>query len=225
MAGKSLPAYREIVHSTDPAIRRVHALVRRIFHLEQADRHSRAARLLREQEAVLWADYPPAICRSPSTWGVRGVASGTYLGNINMGVVGYLAGQRQGPRARGRFEARARLGTSFERDALKDRRGSRRGRHSARFRWDNPWLRAWFGTTGARLDFRPPTQASPGDKPARRAVYEGIARSVRRLASAGPGPSRYDLRADDDRAAPADANSVHAQGPRGTRLRRRDLEG
>ena len=56
MTGTTLPTYREIVHSTDPAIRRVHDLVRRTFHSNKLVGIHEWRDSLREKEAGLWSD-------------------------------------------------------------------------------------------------------------------------------------------------------------------------
>lgn len=186
MAGKSLPAYREIVHSTDPAIRRVHALVRRTFHSNKLIGIHEWRDSLREQEAGLWADIRWHLQIAEHMGRVVGVASGMYLGNINTGVVGYLA---VSARARGLgvgSRLRARLRASFRRDARK-LAGKPLDAVIGEVRRDNPWLRALVRNDRVlALDFtylQP--RLRPGDKPVSLVLYyEGIARPVHRLASA-----------------------------------------
>ena len=148
MAGKSLPTYREIVHSTDPAIRRVHDLVRRTFHSNKLIGIHEWRDSLREQEAGLWADIRWHLQIAEHLGRVVGVASGMYLGNINMGVVGYLA---VSARARGLgvgSKLRARLRNELPPGCPEDRRESRSRRSSARSAGTIRGSAPWCATTG-----------------------------------------------------------------------------
>lgn len=186
MTGTTLPTYREIVHSTDPAIRRVHDLVRRTFHSNKLVGIHEWRDSLREKEAGLWSDIRWHLVIAELAGRVVGVASGMYLGNINIGVVGYLA---VGARARGLgvgSKLRARLRASFHRDA---RRIAAKPLEAVigEVRRDNPWLRSLVRNERVlALDFgylQP--KLRPGDKPVSLVLYyEGIARPIRRLASA-----------------------------------------
>lgn len=186
MTGTTLPTYREIVHSTDPAIRRVHNLVRRTFHSNKLVGIHEWRDSLREKEAGLWSDIRWHLVVAEMAGRVVGVASGMYLGNINIGVVGYLA---VGARARGLgvgSKLRARLRASFHRDA---RRIAAKPLEAVigEVRRDNPWLRSLVRNERVlALDFgylQP--KLRPGDKPVSLVLYyEGIARPIRRLASA-----------------------------------------
>ncbi len=185
MAGTSLPTYREIVHSTDPAIRRVHDLVRRTFHSNKLIGIHEWRDSLREQEAGLWTDIRWHLQIAEHLGRVVGVASGMYLGNINVGVVGYLA---VSARARGLgvgSKLRARLRTSFHRDARK-LAGKPLEAVIGEVRRDNPWLRSLVRNDRVlALDFKYlQPRLRPGDKPVSLVLYyEGIARPLRRLAS------------------------------------------
>lgn len=186
MTGTTLPTYREIVHSTDPAIRRVHNLVRRTFHSNKLVGIHEWRDSLREKEAGLWSDIRWHLVIAELAGRVVGVASGMYLGNINIGVVGYLA---VGARARGLgvgSKLRARLRASFHRDA---RRIAAKPLEAVigEVRRDNPWLRSLVRNERVlALDFRYlQPKLRPGDKPVSLVLYyEGIARPIRRLASA-----------------------------------------
>ena len=186
MTGTTLPTYREIVHSTDPAIRRVHDLVRRTFHSNKLVGIHEWRDSLREKEAGLWSDIRWHLVIAELAGRVVGVASGMYLGNINIGVVGYLA---VGARARGLgvgSKLRARLRASFHRDA---RRIAAKPLEAVigEVRRDNPWLRSLVRNERVlALDFRYlQPKLRPGDKPVSLVLYyEGIARPIRRLASA-----------------------------------------
>jgi hypothetical protein len=186
MADTSLPTYREIVHSTDPAIRRVHELVRRTFHANKLVGIHEWRDSLREQEAGLWSDIRWHLVLAEHQGRVVGVASGMYLGNINMGIVGYLA---VGAQARGLgvgSKLRARLRASFHRDARK-LTGKPLEAVIGEVRRDNPWLRSLVRNDRVlALDF---TYFQPRLHPGDRLVslvlyYEGIARPRRRLAAA-----------------------------------------
>ena len=71
---------------------------------------------------------------------VVGLASGTYLGNVNLGVIGYLA-MTPAVRSRGiGSRLRARLRRRFERDAARASAGPLAG-VVGEVSVDNPWLR------------------------------------------------------------------------------------
>ncbi len=186
MSGTSLPTYREIMHSTDPAIRRVHALVRRTFHSNKLVGIHEWRDSLREQEAGLWADIRWHLHIAEHLGRVVGVASGMYLGNINIGVVGYLAVSASARGLGVGSRLRARLRASFHRDARKVS-GKQLEAVIGEVRRDNPWLRSLVRNDRVlALDFtylQP--RLRPGDKPVSLVLYyEGIARPLRRLASA-----------------------------------------
>jgi hypothetical protein len=117
MAGKPSPTIREVLHTADPAVTKGHGLVWRTFHKSESVGRGEWLNSLREREAGLWTDLRWHLVVAELAGAVVGVATGTYLGNINTGVIGYLAVSRAvrgcgvGPRLR------ARLRTLFRRAA------------------------------------------------------------------------------------------------------------
>ncbi len=71
---------------------------------------------------------------------VLGVATGTYLGNVNVGVIGYVAVAAAGRRLGLGSKLRNKLRRLFERDAKRIRHDPLRAM-VGEVRSDNPWLR------------------------------------------------------------------------------------
>ena len=94
MAGKPSPTIREVLHSTDPAVARGHGLVWRTFHKSESVGRGEWLNSLREREAGLWTDLRWHLLVAELAGAVIGVATGTYLGNINTAVIGYIAVSR-----------------------------------------------------------------------------------------------------------------------------------
>ena len=134
------PAFREVFDPADPSMVAAHQLLQRSFHKSELVPRSEWRNLLRERKAGLWFDSRWHLIVADLAGEVIGVASGTYLGNVNTGVVGYLAvseaarGLGVGPRLR------ARLRTLLRRDALKIA-GEPLEAIIGEVRPDNPWLR------------------------------------------------------------------------------------
>ncbi len=128
-------------------------LMRRCFSANEMTAASDWARTMRERERGLWTDLAWHLLVAERGGKVVGAASGTYLGNVNVGVVGYLAvkagsqGTGLGPRLR------RRLVRLFERDARRVL-GAAAGAIVGEVREDNPWLRSLVRRQGAiALDF------------------------------------------------------------------------
>jgi hypothetical protein len=140
MVAQPRPVLREICHSNDPAIAHGHALLRRTFHQTEVVGPSEWRNSLREREAGLWSDTRWHLVIAELRGVVIGMASGTYLGNVNTGVIGYLAvssvarGSGVGPRLR------SKLRTLFRRDAQAIRRRPLQA-IIGEVRRDNPWLK------------------------------------------------------------------------------------
>lgn len=134
------PTLREVTRSTDRVIAPAHDLLRRSFHKAELVGRSEWRESLREREANLWSDIRWHLVVAELGGRVIGAASGTYLGNVNTGVIGYLAvassarGLGIGPGLRGRlrslFQADARV---IRREPLTAVIGE--------VRRDNPWLK------------------------------------------------------------------------------------
>lgn len=186
MAGVLKPTYREVLRSDDPVIRRVHRLIRRTFPAHEIVEPNEWRDSLHEREAGLWSDTRWHLMVAEHRGEVVGVASGTYLGNVNIGVVGYLS---VAPEARGSgvgSRMRARLRTLFRRDA-RSVHGRTLDAVVGEVRRDNPWLRALIRSERVlALDFtyyQP--RLRPGDEPVPLVLYyEGIERPRHRLGCA-----------------------------------------
>lgn len=140
MAAKPRLRYRELTASSDPALRPAHKLLRQSFHASEIVGRSEWRASLAERRADLWSDIAWHIVVAERDGEVVGVATGTFLGNVNVGVVGYLAvseaarGLGVGP------ELRSKLRDAFRKDAraLLDRELMA---VVGEVRRDNPWLR------------------------------------------------------------------------------------
>ncbi len=183
MSGSIKPSYREVVRSDDPVIRRVHQLIRQTFPADELVEANEWRDSLHEREAGLWSDSRWHLVVAEHKGEVIGVASGTYLGNLNVGVVGYLA---VSPKARGFGvgpKLRARLRTLFRKDA-RAIRGEILEAVVGEVRRDNPWLRALIRSERVlALDFtyfQP--RLRPGDRPVPLVLYyEGVGAPRQRL--------------------------------------------
>jgi hypothetical protein len=154
---------REIRSADDPAFRKAFKLLRSAFtRVEMLPmRDWRTA--MREREAGLWTDLDWHLLVAERGSTVLGAASGSYLGNVNIGVIGYIA-LRPGDRSSGLGpRLRRRLRQQFERDALRIT-GRPLMAIVGEVTEDNPWLRHLVRREGAiALDF-PYFQPSRGTK-------------------------------------------------------------
>ena len=91
MKVRNRPVVREVVHSTDPALGKGHRLLRHNFPKSELVSSTEWRDSLREREARLWTDLRWHVVIAEAAGRVVGVVTGTYLGNINTGVIGYLA--------------------------------------------------------------------------------------------------------------------------------------
>ncbi|MEO8449465.1 MAG: hypothetical protein ABI647_06735 [Gemmatimonadota bacterium] len=140
---------------------------------------------LAEREARLWADFRWHLFVAERAGEVVGVASGSYLGNMNIGMVGYLVasplarGRRVGPRLR------IRLGAAFARDA---REAGHRALEAVvgEVRRDNPWLKTLIRrrkVLALDFDYLQP-RLHHTKKPVPLVLYYDTARQIRRLTCA-----------------------------------------
>jgi len=132
---------REVVDPDDPALKEAYAILSRTFHRGERVRLRDWIDSLNEKALQLLTDIVWHLIVAEEDGRVVGLASGTYLGNVNLGVVGYLAVEK-GTRSRGAgTRLRASLRRHFARDA---KRIAKRpldgiiGEVSA----SNPWLKA-----------------------------------------------------------------------------------
>jgi GNAT superfamily N-acetyltransferase len=140
MTARSRLSIRQILDPSDPAIARGHDLLCRTFPKDELVSRRDWRNALREQRAHLPTDITWHLVVAEKNGSVIGVATGNYLGNVNIGFVGYLAvspaarGLGVGPRLRGR------LRSLFRRDAVWIR-GEPLQAVMGEVRRDNPWLR------------------------------------------------------------------------------------
>ena len=118
---------------------RGHDLLRRTFAKREVVTLGEWRDSLRERAAAVWTDIRWHLIVAERNGRVVGVASGTYLGNVNTGVIGYLAvspamrGEGLGPRLRTRLRA------MFRRDAMQVRRRALEA-VVGEVKATNPWL-------------------------------------------------------------------------------------
>ncbi|HEU4990209.1 MAG TPA: GNAT family N-acetyltransferase [Gemmatimonadaceae bacterium] len=144
---------REIRESRDPAFDAAHGLLRRIFPRSEMMPRRAWVQVLREREQALWTDLNWHLFVAERGGRVIGAASGSYLGNVNVGVIGYVAVDRAA-RAKG-------LGPRLRRALVRGFRRDARDVHGADLRAvvgevhdDNPWLRTLVSRHHAlALDF------------------------------------------------------------------------
>jgi len=108
---------REIVSSKDPALRQAYALLRKTFPPSERVPYREWVDTLEERETGMWSDTAWHLFVAEREGHVVGLASGSYIGNVNVGMVGYLAAT---PETRGSgigTRLRNRLRGTFERDA------------------------------------------------------------------------------------------------------------
>ncbi len=118
-AGKKIErtTVRELTDPADPAVRRAYALLKQTFHRGERVALREWLGSLEESRNGLATDTAWHLLVAEQGSKVVGLASGTYLGNVNIGVIGYLA---MVPEVRSRgigSRLRARLRTRFARDA------------------------------------------------------------------------------------------------------------
>ncbi len=131
---------REIRTATDPAFDGAHRLLRRIFPRAEMLPRRGWVQVLREREQGLWTDLNWHLFVAVRDGTVIGAASGSYLGNVNVGVIGYVAVDAR-RRAKGLGpRLRRSLVHAFERDA-RDVNGTSLQAVIGEVHADNPWLR------------------------------------------------------------------------------------
>jgi GNAT superfamily N-acetyltransferase len=144
---------REVREARDPAFSGAHRLLRGAFPRSEMlpQRDWRVA--IREREQGLWTDINWHLLVAERDGELMGAASGSYLGNVNVGVIGYIAttpdarSHGLGPRLR------RRLGALFEQDARRIA-GEPLRAIVGEVRRDNPWLDHLIRKEGAiALDF------------------------------------------------------------------------
>jgi ribosomal protein S18 acetylase RimI-like enzyme len=144
---------REIRVAGDPAFAVAHAMLRREFHRAEMLPVADWRNAMREREERLWTDVAWHLLVAERDGAVIGAASGSYLGNVNTGIIGYIAVAPEarsyglGPRMRRallrRFQSDAQRVLRMPLEAI-----------VGEVREDNPWLRHLVRRTGSiALDF------------------------------------------------------------------------
>ena len=158
----------EIVHSADPAFRRAYALLRATFPPAELVPSADFLRTLRERTAGVWTDFLWHMVVGERGKTLLGCATGSYLGSLNIGLVGYLA-VKSGVRSGGLGpKLRERLRQSFDGDAQRQH-GHGVDAIIGEVEADNPWLARLVRYYGAiPLDlpyFQPPVGPAQPEVP------------------------------------------------------------
>lgn len=132
---------REILTADDPSLRPAYRLLTRSFSREERVDRAEWLATIREGAAGMWSDYAWHLFVAESDGEVVGLVTGTYLGDVKLGVIGYLAIAPDFRSAGAGTRLRHRLRTAFERDAGRLGRGHLHG-IVGEVSPDNPWLRA-----------------------------------------------------------------------------------
>ncbi len=169
---RSAVTLREVVGEQDTALTRAYRLLSANIPAGEVVSIQDWRGTLAERAAGVWTDLCWHLLVAERGGRVVGMASGTYLGNLNLAMVGYLVmdpslrGQGIGPRLR------ARLRTCFERDARRIR-GRALDAVIGEVERTNPWLRYLVENHRAlALDlpyYQPSLQA--GDAPSPLVLY------------------------------------------------------
>jgi ribosomal protein S18 acetylase RimI-like enzyme len=137
---KAATKIREIVDPADPDIESAYALLKTTFHPAERVPLRDWLGTLKESSHHLHSDVAWHLLVATRNEKVVGLISGTYLGNVNVGVIGYLAitpeARSQGAGTRLRYMLRRR----FERDAER-LTGQPLDAIIGEVSDDNPWLR------------------------------------------------------------------------------------
>lgn len=144
---------REIRSARDPAFASAHAMLRRIFPKSEMMPRRAWVQVLREREQGLWTDLNWHLFVAQRDGVVIGAASGSYLGNVNVGVIGYVAVDSAARAAGLGPRLRRALVRAFTRDA-RDVNGTALRAVVGEVHADNPWLRVLVSRHHAlALDF------------------------------------------------------------------------
>ena len=131
---------REVVSPDDPHLRQAYRLLSKSFaRTERVELRDWVASL-REKEGDLLTDVVWHLFIAVRNEQVVGLASGTFLGNMHVGVIGYLAIGSDAQSLGLGTRLRNRLRSQFERDALQ-LTGKPLKAIIGEVSVDNPWLR------------------------------------------------------------------------------------
>jgi len=142
---------REIHATQAPAFRAAHRLLTRVFPRAEMLPRRAWVQVLAERDAGVWTDLNWHLFAAERGARTVGAATGTYLGHVNVGLVGYVAlaasvrSQGVGPRLRWA------LRLAFERDARR-LRGSALRAVIGEVAPENPWLRRLVAQGAIPLD-------------------------------------------------------------------------
>ena len=131
---------REITDVQDPALKAAYALLTRSFHLDERVELGEWKSSLKEQADGLITDMVWHLLVAERDGRVIGLNSGTFIGSINLGMIGYLAIDDDARSLGLGTRLRNRLRRLFTKDALRvsgKPLGGILGEVSER----NPWLR------------------------------------------------------------------------------------
>ena len=144
---------REIRSGADPAFQAVYRLFKHVFPRAELLPRRDWVDAMREREARVWTDLNWHVLVAERGRRLVGAVSGSYVGNVNVGIIGYLA-LRPGVRSGGVGPAlRRRLLLAFERDARRIR-GAPLVALVGEVDLANPWLQYLVRQEGAiALDF------------------------------------------------------------------------
>lgn len=142
---------REIHATTDSGFKSAHRLLTRIFPRAEMLPRSAWEHALQERDADVWTDLNWHLFVAEQDGRMVGAATGSYLGNVNVGLIGYVA-VREAARSFG-VGPRLRWGLrlAFERDARRIS-GAPLKALVGEVRPDNPWLRSLVGRGAIALD-------------------------------------------------------------------------
>jgi len=131
---------REVVAIDDPSFDRAYRLLRGVFPRSELMPRREWNYAMRERSLGLYTDQNWHVLVAERGTELIGVASGSYVGNVNVGVIGYIA---VNPRVRSKgvgLRLRQRLRRAFERDAQRVRRRQLTA-IIGEVHINNPWLR------------------------------------------------------------------------------------
>jgi GNAT superfamily N-acetyltransferase len=131
---------REIVDPADPALTEAYDLLKQSFTRGERVALREWRDSLHERSGKLLTDLAWHLLVAEDDGRIVGLNSGSYLGNVNLGMIGYLA---IAPEARSRgigTRLRNRLRTVFERDAIRIT-GTKLAGIIGEVSLTNPWLR------------------------------------------------------------------------------------
>jgi len=174
---------REIRSPHDPAIGPAHRLLHRMFPRAELLPLRDWRYALAERAAGLWTDLGWHIIVAELDGRVHGVATANYVGNVNVGMIGYIGVDAKGRASGVGGDLRERMREILQRDALRMRSVPLRAIVGEIHAY-NPWLRHLVRYSGAlALDF---PYRQPSIRSAEKAVplvlyYQGLDRRRRSL--------------------------------------------